>query len=96
MADFQIAFTSAAEQELADAVKWYEQQQPGLGKRFLHRIDRALIRLAKNPYLYQERRKGLRAMPLPPFPYLIIYDIRETDHIITVYVVHHTRRRPKW
>ena len=44
-----------AEEELMEAVMWYESREPGLGKRFRDEIAYVLNRIAESPLLWRER-----------------------------------------
>jgi len=45
----KVRFLKLAEQELDDAVAWYNQQAEGLGRDFLDQLDRAIRRAAAFP-----------------------------------------------
>jgi plasmid stabilization system protein ParE len=81
-----------AAKEVAEAVRWYEEQQPGLGQIFASDAEAAIYRLAEFPYLNPEIKKGIRRAIIPVFPYGIIYSIHEEN--IEVYAVAHLHRRP--
>lgn len=89
-----------AEQELGDAIAWYEEAQPGLGAALIGEVDRVVERLL------QEDAVGFRAVGVPPelevrrvildrFPYSVVY----MEHASTVHVIafaHHRRRPGYW
>ncbi len=41
----RIALRPAAEQDIADAMAWYDEQQPGLGDEFLARVNKLFARI---------------------------------------------------
>jgi len=45
----QIIVLDEAEEELAEAESWYEEQRPGLGSEFLHAVNEAVLRLLEEP-----------------------------------------------
>lgn len=45
----KVQFLSFAQQELDDAVNWYNEQASGLGKDFLDELDRAVRRAVTYP-----------------------------------------------
>ena len=49
---YQLLVRPEAEQDLAEAVRWYEERQPGLGGGFLRRVDEALDRVIRNPQIH--------------------------------------------
>ena len=66
-------FLTPAQQELDDAVTWYDQQADGLGKEFLDELDRVVRRVVACPVSSMEIEPGLRRGLLARFPYGIIY-----------------------
>lgn len=46
---YQIRFETAAREELATAIQWYEEQRLGLGRELLDSVDEATERLVNNP-----------------------------------------------
>ena len=45
----KVRFLTLAQQELDDAVDWYNEQADGLGKEFLDELDRAVRRSVAFP-----------------------------------------------
>jgi len=81
-----------AEEELIEAVMWYESREPGLGKRFRVEIAYILNQIVENPLLWRERSGGYRRVNCPVFPYYIPYFIRKEKIIIAA--VANSRREP--
>jgi plasmid stabilization system protein ParE len=50
-------FTSAALSELREATLYYEQQEKGLGVKFLDEIDATVDRLRRFPYAWHPSRR---------------------------------------
>jgi toxin ParE1/3/4 len=46
---YGVVFRPQAEEEARAAQRWYEEQQPGLGKRFADAIDGTIQRIGSNP-----------------------------------------------
>lgn len=44
-----IQFIPAAEAELDDAIRYYEEESPGLGARFLSEVDTVVKRIVELP-----------------------------------------------
>ena len=91
----KVRFLKLADQELADAVTWYNQQAEGLGTNFLDDLDRAIRRSAAFPLSCTEIEPGLRRCLLSRFPYGVIYGL-EGDTIIVVAVAHLHRQPGYW
>lgn len=93
----RIQIEAAARQELAAAVAWYEEQQPGLGAEFLESVDVAVTSLIETPGLAL-RVPGCPAdLPVQRtlvkrFPYAVVF-IRG-DEALRIIAVAHLKRRP--
>ena len=81
-----------ASKEVAEAVLWYEGQQPSLGKRFADEVEAAIYRIAAFPNINSEISKGLRRGIIPIFPFGIIYSIFDED--IEILAIAHLHRKP--
>lgn len=79
-----------AQKEIIDAWIWYEERQPGLGEKFKSCLYHRIHQIIENPKLYSQRRKPYRETRIKPFPYLIIYFVRNDEVIISS--VFHTGR----
>ena|SRR5688572_4184158 len=90
-----LSFLKLAQQEVDDAVVWYDSQLSGLGVRFLDDLDRAVRRITLYPLSCAEIEPGLRRCLLTRFPHGVIYGI-EADAIIVVAVAHLHREPRYW
>lgn len=88
-----VRFRAVAALELADAIAWYEQEQPGTGIRLVESVDRAVDRIAQHPFAFPEVRSQVRRAITDDFPYLILY--RVDDDGIDVFAVMHASRDPR-
>ncbi len=48
-----VKLLTEAEIEVSEACKWYEEQQPGLAKKFLNEVDHYLHLIAENPLQFE-------------------------------------------
>lgn len=80
-----------ADAEFAAQVEYYEDRQPGLGRRFYHEVIGCLDWIAKHPTL-PRLRKDHRRMNLKVFPFYIAYAV--DGDLVWVLAVAHSRRRP--
>ena len=83
-----------AQEELHDAVAWYETRQSGVGHRLLDEVLQALGRLESNPRVGARYSKSERFYRLKHFPY-IIYFQEFADHL-WIAAIAHERRRPRY
>jgi plasmid stabilization system protein ParE len=95
----QIATDGQAEQELNEAIEWYETQKLGLGLRFGRELRKFLRTVAgvvsENPDRYRRVGRHARQARVPGWPYYSIYFT--VDHArtkLTVLSVFHSRRDP--
>jgi plasmid stabilization system protein ParE len=90
----KVRFLTLAQQELDDAVAWYNEQAAGLGQEFLDELDRVVRRAVAFPMSCPEIEPGMRRCLLARFPYGLIYGVdRKT---IVVVAVAHLHRKPRY
>lgn len=88
-----LQFSDAASTELAEAVRWYEQQRPGLGGDLFDAVVATIDLIRAHPEIGAARgRLPTRQMRVPRFPYHVVYRVRELD--VSVVALAHTSRRP--
>jgi toxin ParE1/3/4 len=90
-----VILSPAADDDLYDAVLWYEQRRTGLGKELIARLDEVLARIGDNPDLYPEVHSGIRRAPIRRFPYGVFYR-RRTNYVQVIAIVHDRRDRTAW
>ncbi len=93
-----IELHQAAEEELLSAVSWYEDQQDGLGARFLAEVEQGSKRIADRPrigpvWTYSEVPEGVRRLSLQTFPYHLVY---VDDPRLVIVAVAHMKRHPDY
>jgi len=86
--------------ELQAAIRWYENEQAGLGARFLDTIDLAVSDIVTWPNAAPQvpgwhGAPLLRTKRVPVFPYRIIYYATDTQVVIVAYA-HQRRRAGYW
>ena len=89
-----VIFTPAARAELIGAQDWYENEVPGLGKRFRAAIDAAIERMSDNPRQFPVVHRSIRRALLRRFPYALMFVI-EADESLTVIACFHGSRDPE-
>jgi len=85
-----------ADAELTDAIRWYEQQRPGLGAELFDAISETIDLIRTYPDIGAPRATRLpsRQLRVNRFPYHIVDRIREHD--IYGVAVAHTSRQPEY
>lgn len=90
---YELEISSAAKNDLADAVAWYNKQQKDLGDEFLTEVFKSLDYITSNPLLFSIRFSGkFRFSKVNRFPYIIIYETMMESIIVNA--VFHTSRNP--
>ena len=81
-----------AESDLDHAATWYNDQQSGLGLRFLDAVDQVFERIRVKPMQFPAVSAHVRRALLNTFPYAVYF--RVTDQVVVVLAVLHLRRHP--
>lgn len=88
-----IVFHNEADQELEEAMEFYDQRSEGLGKALLEEVQQTLTMIQDFPEIGSTYPgTGLRHFVLKRFPYLVVYSIRPSA--IVVAAIAHGRRKP--
>ena len=89
-----IRFLSLTEQEIDEAVAWFDEQVEGKGTDFLDALDRVIRLVKAYPFASPEIEPDIRRCLFARFPYSLIYGIEEQT-IVVIAVAHH-RRTPRY
>lgn len=86
-----------AEDEVLDAMRWYEGRRRGLGLEFVGVVEHALVDIAEAPERFSvwPADPRYRRAVLDRFPYLVVYEVRP-EGIEVVAVAHAKRRAGYW
>jgi hypothetical protein len=82
------------EQELGEAVEYYEAQEVGLGFKLFEEVWAAIERIEQYPEAWQPISQRTRRCQTKRFPYGVIYQIREEEDQILIVAVAHLHRKP--
>ena len=95
-----IRIESAAREELAAAVQWYEEHRPGLGAELLDSVHDAINRLLEAPGIAL-RVPGCpadlpaRRVLVTRFPYAVVF-MKSGEELRVIAVAHHKRKPGYW
>jgi plasmid stabilization system protein ParE len=89
---YAVYVRSAAERDVAEAQKWYEEQQRGLAAEFHIEFGATLGRLAETPLIYTVLYRNVRRAVLHRFPYLVWYRVQNSS--VTVLACTHGKVDP--
>lgn len=90
-----VRYLSIAEEELAQAIEYYESKETGLGLRFYTEYRSALKRVIVYPGAWFPLSENTRPCRTRVFPFGIIYQIRE-DGILIIAVSQLYREPDHW
>lgn len=93
MSKYQITFLPLAEEELASAALWYEEQRKGLGSQFLTAVEASIEAVKRTPMLFAIVHQDIRRARVKRFPYGIFFT--HDEHEVVIVSVFHARRKPK-
>jgi plasmid stabilization system protein ParE len=89
---YPLIVTPEAEQEMANAYLWYEQQRAGLGDEYLACVDDAFGFIQNTPLAFAESYRSIRQTLVNRFPFVVCYTF--DGQCIHVLAVFHGHRDP--
>ena len=81
-----------ADNELTEAVRYYESCEAGLGSDLLGEVEKAFDQISTNPEAWQRVGKRVQRKPLWRFPYNLMYEVYPERIRIVAFA--HQKRRP--
>ncbi|MCR8559246.1 type II toxin-antitoxin system RelE/ParE family toxin [Mucilaginibacter sp. BJC16-A38] len=91
---YTVDLSFRARRELVESRNWYEEKQPGLGRRFVHEVFAKVHLIENNPEHYP-RKKGFHEAKIDVFPFLIVYKSFKSSNMIIIISIFHMSRHPK-
>jgi plasmid stabilization system protein ParE len=91
-----VVFHPLADQELVDAVAYYEEQKLGLGLEYLEEVEYAVNLLVRYSEAGSKVRGSIRRLVLPRFPNSLLYRVVGDEQIRILAVAHHKHRPQYW
>jgi len=97
---YRRVITVEAQADILEIKQWYDDCQPGLGKRFWGAVTHMLDLLQERPLAYpvdsESDSPDIRKARIKRFPYFILYRVKG-DEVTILSVVHgHRQRGPQW
>ena len=89
---YELIIRQEAAIDIIEATVYYEEQQVGLGRRFLKQLQVYFDRIQTYPKHFYIKRNPYREAFIKKFPYLIIYELIENK--VIVYAVFNTYQNP--
>ena len=91
----QLIFLTLARDELAEAKRFYNRQQKGLGESFKREAEAAAKLIRERPLAWQVEVEPVRRFIMDRFPYKMLYIIR-AEMIVVISVAHQHRQPDYW
>jgi len=91
--EMKLIIRPEAEDELLEAIDWYEARNLGLGSDLLRCVDACIQRILRHPECYPLVHRETRMAIVRRFPYLLLY--RVTEETVFVVAVFHAKRDPE-
>jgi plasmid stabilization system protein ParE len=89
-----VRYEPAAQQELAEAVVYYDDRSSELARRPVADLDAAISRILAHPRAWPPLGKNLRRCLLTDFPYQLVYGVEQDA--IRIFAFAHLSRRPDY
>jgi plasmid stabilization system protein ParE len=91
----RVVIEAEAEKELKEAADWYNEQKPGLGRRFARDVRALMRKAAENPSRFRLVSRLTRQARLPRWHYYAVYfTVCDSPAQIIVVAVFHAKRNP--
>ena len=91
----RLEFHPDTAKDVQDAVRYFENQRPGLADEFQLEVSEALDRICASPSRFPKIEANIRRCLVHRFPYSILYRIVAGKRI-RILVIRHHRRHPKY
>lgn len=92
MAKLKEVFSIQAENELEDALYFYDLISTKIGNHFINQINECIESIILNPESYKLEFEIYRQAVVKKFPFVIIYT--KIDNIILISAIFHTSKNP--
>lgn len=91
---YRLQVLEKARADMRSSADWYNEQQTGIGERFLSEVVVAFRLIEANPLHYPEKfSKKFRFANVTDFPFVIVFKVKKD--LVVVNAVFHTSRNPK-
>jgi hypothetical protein len=90
----QLQVLRKARGDMKKSADWYNEQQTGVGERFLLQVVSTFRLIETNPLHYEEKfSKKFRFAKVADFPFVVVFKVKK--QLVVVNSVFHTSRNPK-
>jgi len=89
---YQEFYLDEVENDIAEAKRWYAEQQAGLDVRFAAAVKETVTNILKMPSSYAVRYKNVRIAHTKVFPYNVHFYIDEEKvQVVIIGIIHNKR-----
>ncbi len=92
---YKVKIEPEALTDIEEIIKWYNEQQIGLGLKFKKVVFNQVRYLAKSPFIYSIRYNEIRCMLIKKFPFMVHYFVNDENRTVEILAVISTSRNPK-
>lgn len=89
----KLKLLKAARADVADAIAYYDGQEPGLGADFASEVRKTVERILQYPNAWTQVSKRTRRCQVNRFPYGVFYSLK--TGVVVVIAVLHSHRQPR-
>ena len=89
MSKFSVKLSFRAVVDINNGVDYYNDIQKDLGKRFGNDVKSSINKIKRNPF-FQIRYDNIRCLPLGTFPFMIHFEVLESNNLIIIYGIINT------
>ncbi len=91
-----VQFHPLTQKDYYDAYEWYEEQQKGLGERFIKAVRTKIEEITAHPEVFGKRsNQSFREAQVDFFPFLIVFKASKQKQVIYISSIHHTKKHPR-
>jgi len=90
----KLVFSKRANTEILQSYLYYEEQQGGLGERFVNEVIVKAEQVKLFPKRYSSNKLPFRETMIKGFPFLIIYRYNSSTKYVFISSVFHSKRNP--
>ncbi|MEZ5385339.1 MAG: hypothetical protein R3F13_07485 [Prosthecobacter sp.] len=92
----KLRFHIRVQDEVDEAVRWYDDQRPGLGDDFYAKFSEAVGQAARHPegFSFWLRSRTIRRVKLSRFPYDVLFELRADA--VRIVCLRHEKRHPSF
>ena len=91
----KLELLTAAQTDVADAIAYYNVEEPGLGADFASEVRKTIERILQFPHAWTSVSKRVRRCQVNRFPYSVFYSLKN-DLVVVIGVMHNHRKPRTW